>query len=197
MTAEAISRRTTIPLDLIQTGIVELLKPDDESRTPTLEGRRIVPLVDGRSWGWHIVNYKHYRELKREEDRRDYHRKYWAEKRSTTAKIKRAQQRSTASTKSTEAYAEAEAVDTAAFASFYEAYPKKQKRKEAESAWKRLKTADQQAAMQALPNFVNSPDWAKDDGKFIPYPASWINGRRWEDLIESNVVSMGSGRIRV
>lgn len=110
MTPVAISRRTTIPLEIIETGIEELLKADSESRTPTLDGRRIVPLAEGRHWGWHIVNYKHYRELKREEDRREYHRTYWATKRSPNAQ--KTQPDSTHSTESTyaEAYAEAKEV---------------------------------------------------------------------------------------
>lgn len=77
MTASAIARRTTIPLEIISLGIEELLKEDPESRTPTENGRRILPLCAGRSWGWSIVNYKHYRALKREEERREYHRTYW------------------------------------------------------------------------------------------------------------------------
>ena len=81
MTEEAISRRTTIPLDIIHTGIEALALPDDKSRTPTEEGRRIVLLADHREWGWHIVNYDHYRRMKREEDRREYHQTYYQEKR--------------------------------------------------------------------------------------------------------------------
>jgi hypothetical protein len=77
MTAEAIARRTTIPLNIIKLGIEELLKPDSKSRTPVEEGRRIIPLSGDRDWGWLVVNYKHYRQLKREEDRREYHREYW------------------------------------------------------------------------------------------------------------------------
>lgn len=77
MTAGAIARRTTIPLEIIETGIQVLMAPDPESRTPTAEGRRIVPLSEDRSWGWQVVNYKHYRDMKREQDRRDYHREYW------------------------------------------------------------------------------------------------------------------------
>lgn len=85
MTAEAISRRTTIPLQIIEKGIKALAKPDPESRTPTEEGRRLIPLSDGRNWGWKIVNYKYYRELKREEDRREYHRNYWHKRKDSTA----------------------------------------------------------------------------------------------------------------
>lgn len=82
MTPEAISRRTTIPIQIIKKGIETLLLPDAESRTPTDDGKRIVPLSEGRAWGWKIVNYLFYRGLKREEDRREYHRNYWNENRS-------------------------------------------------------------------------------------------------------------------
>jgi hypothetical protein len=85
MTPAAISRRTTIPLDIIETGIAELALPDPESRTPTAEGRRILPLSADRSWGWKIVNYSHYRELKREEDRREYHRQYWHKRKAANS----------------------------------------------------------------------------------------------------------------
>lgn len=76
MTAGAIAKRTTIPLEIIQTGLAELLKPDPESRSPDEEGRRIVPLEDNRSWGWRLVNYAHYRLIRSEDERREYHRQY-------------------------------------------------------------------------------------------------------------------------
>ena len=85
MTAEAVARRTTIPLEIIEIGIAKLLLPDPDSRTPTEHGRRIVPLSEGRTWGWRIVNYVHYRDMKKEEDRRAYHREYWRKHRSPTA----------------------------------------------------------------------------------------------------------------
>jgi hypothetical protein len=31
-----------------------------------------------------------------------------------------------------------------------------------------------------------SEDWIKSDGQFIPYPATWLNGKRWEDEIQIN-----------
>jgi uncharacterized phage protein (TIGR02220 family) len=63
MTPQAISQRTSIPLDIIQAGIEHLEKPDAYSRTKDLDGRRIEPL-DDRGWGWRIVNYKKFRHLK-------------------------------------------------------------------------------------------------------------------------------------
>lgn len=76
MTADAISRLTTVPLEIIQMGIAALELPDPESRSPDLEGRRIARLSDARSWGWQIVNYLHYRSIRSQEERREYMRKY-------------------------------------------------------------------------------------------------------------------------
>lgn len=81
MTPEAIARRTTLPLDIVNIGIAALEQPDAESRTPALEGRRIVRLSDQRTWGWKIVNYAHYRALRSQEDRREYMRTYQRERR--------------------------------------------------------------------------------------------------------------------
>lgn len=87
MTAEAISRRTTLPLEIIQIGIAALEQPDEQSRTPDLEGRRIVKLNSGREWGWQIVNYAHYRKIRSQEERREYMRKYQREYRAKKAAV--------------------------------------------------------------------------------------------------------------
>src|SRR5690242_15776897 len=87
MTAEVIATRTTIPLEIIQIGLAALSQPDPESRTPTEEGRRIVLLSPRRSWGWRIVNYGHYRQIRNEEERREYHRLYMRKKRAAVKSI--------------------------------------------------------------------------------------------------------------
>lgn len=76
MTADAIARRTNVPLDQIKAAIAALSEPDTESRTPGDDGRRILPLDPKRSWGWQIVNYHHYRRIRDEESRREYFRDY-------------------------------------------------------------------------------------------------------------------------
>ncbi len=86
MTPEAIARRTTIPLEIIQTGIAALELPDPESRIPDDDGRRLARLSDLRAWGWQIVNYLHYRRLHREEDRREYMRQYQRKRRADVNK---------------------------------------------------------------------------------------------------------------
>lgn len=85
MTPQAIARETTIPLEIIESGLAALEQPDPESRSPDEEGRRIVRLSEGRKWGWRVVNYKHYRDLKREEDRRAYHRQYWHQRKDRSS----------------------------------------------------------------------------------------------------------------
>lgn len=76
LTPEALSRRTTIPIEIIAVGLAELEKPDPESRSPDEGGRRIVRLSKNREWGWRIVNHGHYRKIRSEDERREYHKLY-------------------------------------------------------------------------------------------------------------------------
>jgi len=74
MTPEAISRRINLPMEKVMFGLGELSKPDPRSRSHEHEGRRILPIDSHRDWGWMIVNYKHYRQIRDEEARRTYFR---------------------------------------------------------------------------------------------------------------------------
>lgn len=85
MTPEALSARTSIPLEIITTGIAELEQPDPKSRTFGENGRRIVRLDPARDWGWQIVNYSHYRAIRSAEERREYMRQYQRLRRSKEA----------------------------------------------------------------------------------------------------------------
>lgn len=82
MTASAIARRTSIPLEIIQLGVERLMAPDPESRTPDEDGRRITLVEEHRAWGWQIVNYAKYRDMRKAEDRREYLRIKQQESRS-------------------------------------------------------------------------------------------------------------------
>lgn len=74
MTHDAISRRTNVPIEIVTHALAELSKVDASSRSKEEGGRRIVPLDSGRDWGWQVVNYEHYREIRDEEARRTYFR---------------------------------------------------------------------------------------------------------------------------
>jgi phage replication O-like protein O len=72
------------------------------------------------------------------------------------------------------------------FEPFYKAYPNKKARSAAEKAWAKLNPSPEliQTILNALENQKRSEDWQKEGGKYIPYPGTWINGRRWEDEVK-------------
>ncbi|MBY4799924.1 replication protein [Burkholderia cepacia] len=70
------------------------------------------------------------------------------------------------------------------FATFYAAYPKKRNRADAEKAFAKLSPDDSLLAvlLKAVEVAKRSrDDWRRENGKFIPYPGTWLNGRMWED----------------
>ena len=75
---------------------------------------------------------------------------------------------------------------TEGFDAFWEAYPKcerkvgKAKCREIWSRNRLCKVAS--AVMTALAIDAKSSDWTKDNGKFIPMPATWLNRKRYEDV---------------
>ena len=72
---------------------------------------------------------------------------------------------------------------TEQFERFWEKYPKKVGKTVAEKAWKKLAPDEQLFGriMDALCIAVRCDQWRKDNGQFIPNPATWLNQRRWED----------------
>jgi hypothetical protein len=70
----AIAEETGLPLDRVNEAVTYLEAPDHESRSPELDGRRLERLDEHRSWGWRIVNYLKYRNIKRQEHRRQQNR---------------------------------------------------------------------------------------------------------------------------
>jgi len=81
------------------------------------------------------------------------------------------------------------------FEQFWLAYPKKRSKGKAEAALKKINPSEQLLAtmIAKIEQAKTSPDWRKEQGRFIPYPATWLNARGWEDEIISEV-SNASGR---
>lgn len=69
------------------------------------------------------------------------------------------------------------------FDAFWSAYPRKTAKPAAAKAFARLKPDDAmlRAMLAAIERQRRWPQWTKDGGEFIPHPATWLNGRRWED----------------
>lgn len=69
----------------------------------------------------------------------------------------------------------------ALFERFYAAYPRKRSRKQAERAFAKLKPDESlvNRMIEAVNAKLASGEWS--DPQFIPYPATWLNGKCWED----------------
>jgi len=72
---------------------------------------------------------------------------------------------------------------TSDFNSFWSTYPVKKGKGNAEKSWEKLKP-DLQTVLTAIEKQKQTDQWTKDNGKFIPYPATWLNGKRWEDEVD-------------
>lgn len=71
------------------------------------------------------------------------------------------------------------------FNAFWNAYPKKKGKQSAEKAFKKIAPDEAlcKIMLNALEEQKQSAEWQKDSGQFIPHPATWLNGKRWEDEI--------------
>lgn len=72
------------------------------------------------------------------------------------------------------------------FNEFWKLYPKKRDKANARKKWLKLKPNDElfKTIISALTKQIQSEQWQKDNGQYIPYPTTWINGERWEDEIK-------------
>ena len=70
---------------------------------------------------------------------------------------------------------------------FWTAYPNKKGKAPAEKSWNKLKPDSDLVGVivSAIAAQKKTAQWQKDNGQFIPMPATWLNQRRWEDEIES------------
>lgn len=66
------------------------------------------------------------------------------------------------------------------FELFWQAYPRKEGKQKAEAAFAKV-TVPVQVLLDAIDNHKRSAQWSKDGGQFIPHPATWLNGQRWQD----------------
>lgn len=71
----------------------------------------------------------------------------------------------------------------AGFERFWSAYPRRRNRGQAEKAWAKLKPDGSLLGriLQAVEVAKSRDDWRKDGGRFVPYPATWLNAKGWED----------------
>ena len=86
----AIADEVGLSVDEVKAAVENLESPDPESRSPEMDGRRLLRINDHRAWGWKIVNYGKYREIKNDEDRRKANREAqarWRERQKNKAGV--------------------------------------------------------------------------------------------------------------
>lgn len=69
------------------------------------------------------------------------------------------------------------------FDEFWAQYPKKRSKGQAERAWVKINPDEQlfKAILDGLERAKTSVEWQKNGGQYIPYPATWLNAKGWED----------------
>ena len=75
--------------------------------------------------------------------------------------------------------------DMDGFALFWQEYPRKAAKAAALKAWQKLNPSPDlvERILAHVREHKRSQDWLKDGGQFVPHPATFLNGRRWEDDI--------------
>lgn len=72
------------------------------------------------------------------------------------------------------------------FAIFWDAYPNKKAKTNALKAWNKIKPNGDlfDKIMRAVDIQKRSEDWQRENGRFIPYPATWLNGGYWDNEVK-------------
>lgn len=66
------------------------------------------------------------------------------------------------------------------FEVFWSAYPRKVDKPAARKAFDKVDVS-MEVLLKAIEEQKRSTQWTKNNGLYIPNPANWLNGRRWED----------------
>lgn len=78
-----------------------------------------------------------------------------------------------------------ERADTPQFEQFWKAYPRKIGKASARRVWMKVGQGNGFLArtLVALAAQVQSEQWRREGGRFIPHPATWLNQGRWDDEV--------------
>lgn len=78
----------------------------------------------------------------------------------------------------------------ARFQAFWQAYPRKDAKSKAKEAWAKLERMGEvdpermEAILAAVAAHKRTEQWQREDGRYVPMAATWLNQRRWEDEIQ-------------
>lgn len=74
---------------------------------------------------------------------------------------------------------------------FWKSYPRKVSKGNAEKWFKKNKPTKElvDTMISKIDLLKETEQWKKNDGQFIPYPATWLNAKGWEDEIKNSNTS--------
>ena len=83
------------------------------------------------------------------------------------------------------------------FDRWWEAYPRKVSKGDARKAWFQTKALHPQIMdmLKALAVQKASDEWRQDEGKWIPYPATYLRNERWSDVPEIDLGDVKDGQV--
>ena len=72
------------------------------------------------------------------------------------------------------------------FQEFWNVWPKRCAKADARKAWAQTKDIRPELTnlLSAVKAACKTEAWMKDGGKYIPHPATWLRGERWDDIHE-------------
>lgn len=187
-------RTCNVTPEQFDNAITVLSSPDPDSKTTDFEGRRIAK-ADG---GYVVLNSDKYRlpENEKKEKHAEYMREWRANKvnvKSQTITNNHNQSPSVSvsvSVSDSDSISEEKSAEKrnkkeieSQIETIYQAYPKK---KDKGHALKAISTALSKCQFEKLLDHVKkyAQSVVGKDPQFIPYPATWFNGLRWEDQEE-------------
>ena len=170
----------------------------------TFEDFGMIEIVDGVIT---IPNWGKHQNLDQLESKKQYMRNYMAEYREKQKALTSGKSNCKTNSKANVSQADKEEdidkeldkdkEDICPFDEFWKAYPKKKAKEAARKAWVKLKPDETlgKEIIQAVIESAKTKDWLKENGKYIPYPATYLNGKRWEDeRNETNGQNTGNTR---
>lgn len=72
------------------------------------------------------------------------------------------------------------------FEEFWQAYPKKRSKAKCKEWYLKHKPSEELHGkiLMSINFYASNDDWKKDNGKYIPYPTTFLNQKRWEDYYD-------------
>lgn len=73
------------------------------------------------------------------------------------------------------------------FDAFWKSYPRKVSKITTRKVWLKLKPSEQlfEKILAAIEQQKKTNQWQRENGRFIPYPTTWLNQERWDDEIDT------------